>query len=71
MDATYLPLLLLDDFFSPPELLRLLPLLLPRARSLWASLFWLLALAPLLAASDRLLLPDDLELRDAIDISFE
>jgi hypothetical protein len=72
-DATYLPLLLLpDDLFSPPELLRLLPLLLPRARSLWASLFWLLALAPLLAASDRLLLlPEDLELRDAIDISFE
>lgn len=66
----YLLLLLPLDFFSPPWLLRLLlALLLPLARSLWASLFWLLAFAPLLAASDRLLLPpEDLELRDAIEM---
>jgi hypothetical protein len=64
-------LLRLEELFSPCWLLRLL--LLSRfalARSLWARLFWLLALAPLLAA---LLRPedddDDLELRDAIDIS--
>jgi hypothetical protein len=64
-------LLRLDDRRSPPELLRLLALLLPRARSAWASLFWLLARAPLLAAWARLLLllPEDLELRAAIDIS--
>ena len=52
-----LPLLALD-FFSPAWLLRLL--LLPRlalARSLCALLFWLLAFAPLPAASERLLLP--------------
>jgi hypothetical protein len=64
--SAYLLLLLAVDFFSPPMLLRLLPAL-PLARSLWASLFWLLALAPLLAASERLLLPEDFELRDAID----
>jgi hypothetical protein len=55
----------------------LLPLAL--ARSLWALLFWLLALPPLLAACARLDLPedeDDLEdeeeeeLRDAIACSF-
>jgi hypothetical protein len=67
--SDYLLLLLPDDFFSPPWLLRLLLPLLPRARSLCASLFWLLALAPLLAAWERLLLPEDFELRDAIDIS--
>jgi hypothetical protein len=60
------------DFFSPPWLLRLL---LPLARSLWARLFCVLALPPLLAASARLPLlrldgDDDLELRGAIDISF-
>jgi hypothetical protein len=54
----------------------LLALLLPRARSAWASLFWLLALAPLLAASARpllllLLLPEDLELREAMDTSLK
>jgi hypothetical protein len=47
-------------------------LLLPRlalARSACALLFWLLALPPLLAASDRPMLPDDdLELRDAIEM---
>jgi hypothetical protein len=68
-------LLLALDFFSPAWLLRLL-LLPPRlalARSLCALLFWLLAFAPLTAASERLLLPlllvegEDLELRDAID----
>jgi hypothetical protein len=69
----YLLLLLPDDFFSPPPMLaRLLPPLLPRARSVCASLFWLLARAPLLAAWERLLLlPEDFELRDAIDISLE
>jgi hypothetical protein len=61
------------DFFSPPWLLRLL---LPLARSLCALLFCELALPPLLAASARLPLlrlddDDDLELRDAIDISFD
>jgi hypothetical protein len=66
----YLLLLLLDDFFSPPMLARLLLPLLPRARSLCASLFLLLARAPLLAAWERLLLPEDFELRGAIDISF-
>ena len=70
----YLLLLLALDFFSPAWLLRLLLLLLlpPRlalARSLCALLFWLLAFAPLTAASERLLLVEgeDLELRDAID----
>jgi hypothetical protein len=64
----YLLLLLALDFFSP-TLLRLLALLLPLARSLWASLFWLLALAPLLAASERPLLPaEDLGIRDAIEM---
>jgi hypothetical protein len=57
------------------ELPRLLALLLPLARSLWARLFCVLALPPLLAAWARLLLPlleedDDFELRVAIDISF-
>jgi len=66
----YLPLLLPDDFFSPPMLARLLLPLLPRARSLCASLFLLRARAPLLAAWERLLLPEDFELRAAIDISF-
>jgi len=62
-------------------LLELLPrrLVLPRARSLCAALFWLLALAPLLPASERLMLLrpaldeedfDDEEERDAIDCSF-
>ena len=65
----YLLLLLPLDFFSPLVLLRLLELVLPLARSLWASLFWLLALAPLLAASERPLLPgEDLEVRDAIEM---
>jgi hypothetical protein len=69
--SCYLPLLLPDDFFSPPMLARLLLPLLPRARSLCASLFLLLARAPLLAAWERLLLlPEDFELRAAIDISF-
>jgi hypothetical protein len=68
----YLLLLLPVDFFSPlPMLARLLPLLLPLARSLCASLFWLLAFAPLLPAAERLLLPEDFELRDAIDHSLE
>jgi hypothetical protein len=55
--------------------LRLLSL--PRARSLFAWLFWLLAWAPRLAASGRLMLPPPLErdeededLRAAIDHSF-
>jgi hypothetical protein len=60
----------LDDFFSPLELLRLLALLLPRARSLCASLLRVLALPPLLAAWARL--EDErellLELRDAIEM---
>jgi hypothetical protein len=63
-------LLLPVDFFSPAWLLRLL--LLPRlalARSPCDLLLWLLALPPLLAASERLMLPDDdLELRDAIEM---
>jgi len=67
MAAAYLLLLLPLDFFWP--LPRLLALLLPLARSLCASLFWLLALAPLLAASERPLLPgEDVELRDAIEM---
>jgi hypothetical protein len=66
----YLLLLLPDDLFSPPMLARLELPLLPRARSLCASLFLLLARAPLLAAWERLLLPEDFELRGAIDISF-
>jgi hypothetical protein len=66
-------LLLLDDeLFS--LLPRLLALVLPLARSLWARLFCVLALPPLLAACARLPLPrleedDDLEVRGAIDIS--
>jgi hypothetical protein len=55
-------LLRLADFFSPPWLLRLLVLLLPRAlaRSLCALPFCVLALPPLLAAWARLEpLPDD------------
>lgn len=64
-------LLLRDELFSP--LLRLLALLLPLARSLWARLLCVLALPPLLAACARLLLPlleeDDFEVRGAIDIS--
>jgi hypothetical protein len=68
-------LLLALDFFSPAWLLRLLLPRLALARSLCALLFWLLAFAPLPAASERLLLPlllvegEDLELRDAIDRS--
>jgi hypothetical protein len=64
----------------PEELLRLPERLLPLAlaRSLWALLFCVLALPPLLAACARLILPeedeDDLEeeeeLRDAIACSF-
>jgi hypothetical protein len=55
-------------------------LLLPRARSLCAALFWLLARAPRLPASERLMVLrpdlededlDDDEERDAIDCSFE
>jgi hypothetical protein len=72
----YLLLLLALAFFSPAWLLRLLlPPRLALARSLCALLFWLLAFAPLPAASERLLLPlllvegEDLELRDAIDRS--
>jgi hypothetical protein len=68
--APHYLLLLFDELFSPCELLRLL--LLPRlalARSLCARLFWLLALGPLLAALLRPEDDDDLELRDAIDIS--
>jgi hypothetical protein len=62
----------LEDFFSRlEELERLLALLLPRARSLCASLFWLLARAPRLPASERLvLLPEreeEEEERDAIE----
>jgi hypothetical protein len=64
-------LLRLDERFSPCWLLRLLlaPPRLALARSLCALLFWLLALAPLLAALLRLEEDDDFELRDAIDIS--
>ena len=67
--AAYLLLLLPLDFFSPPWLLRLL---LALARSLRALLVWL-ALAPLLAASERPMLPpeededEDFELREAIE----
>jgi hypothetical protein len=69
----------LEDFFSRlDELERLLALLLPRARSLCASLFWLLARAPRLPASERLMVPPERELpereeeeeeRDAIENS--
>jgi hypothetical protein len=45
----------------------LLALLLPRARSLCASLFWLLARAPLLAASARPELLPERELLDDFD----
>jgi hypothetical protein len=77
--ADYL-LLLLEERLLPELELRLperllLPLAL--ARSLWALLFWVLALPPLLAACARLDLPDDEEdleeeeeLRDAIACSF-
>jgi hypothetical protein len=70
--VTYLLLLLDDELFS--LLPRLLALVLPLARSLWARLFCVLALPPLLAACARLPLPrleedDDLEVRGAIDIS--
>jgi hypothetical protein len=66
-------LLLRDELFSPCWLLRLL-LPLPLARSLWARLFCVLALPPLLAAWARLpaLRPedeDDFDERDAIDSS--
>jgi hypothetical protein len=71
-------LLLREEPFSPDGLPRLLALLLPVARSLWAWLFWVLALPPLLAAEARpLLLPprleedDDFGIRDAIDISLD
>jgi hypothetical protein len=69
----------LDDLLSRLELLPR-RLLLPRARSLCASLFWLLARAPRLPASERLmeLRPDfeeddldDEEERDAIDHSLD
>ena len=71
-------LLLLDERLLL-ELLRLPERLPPRAlaRSLWALLFWVLALPPLLAAWARLERPDDEEddleeeeeLRDAIACS--
>jgi hypothetical protein len=73
-------LLLREDLL--PELALRLPERLPPlalARSLWARLFWVLALPPLLAACARLDFPeedDDLEepedeeLRDAIACSF-
>ena len=68
----------LDDFFSRLEPDRELPLLLPLARSLCAELFLLLARAPRLPLSERLMpgfeLPRDLEdeeeERDAIENSF-
>jgi len=48
-----------EERFSPLLALpRLLALLLPRARSLCAWLFWLLARAPMLPASERLMPPD-------------
>ena len=71
-------LLLLEERLLP-ELLRLPERLVPRAlaRSLWALLFWVLALPPLLAACARLERPDDgedleeeeEELRDAMACS--
>ena len=65
----YLLLLLLLDFFSPPWLPRLLLPRLALARSLGALPLRLPALPPLLAASDRLMLPpDELEFRDAIEV---
>jgi hypothetical protein len=64
-------LLRFDELFSPCWLLRLLVPRLALARSLCARLFWLLALAPLLAALLRPEDDDDLELRDAIDISLD
>jgi hypothetical protein len=64
-------LLLPEDFFSPPWLARLLlPLLEALARSLCAALFWVLALPPLLAASDLPDEDDDFELPDFMEISF-
>ena len=67
----YLLLLLPPDFFSPAILLRLLVLsLLPLARSVFISVGCMMALAPLLAASERPLLPaEDLDLRDGIEVS--
>jgi hypothetical protein len=65
---------LLPELELEPELLR--RLVLARARSLCAVLLRLLAWAPLVPASDRLMLPrplereDEEELRDAIDHSF-
>jgi hypothetical protein len=63
----------LEGFFSRLDE-RLLALLLPRARSLCASLFWLLARAPRLPASDRLMLlperEEEDEERDAMGNSF-
>jgi hypothetical protein len=66
----YLLLLLPLDFFSPPELLRLLLLLplLAWLRSLWVSLLPLLDMLPLLPL---LFDEEDFELRDAIDISLD
>jgi hypothetical protein len=62
----------LGDFFSPLELLRLLVLALPRARSLGAGLVLLLALASLLEASERLVPPlEDFGLRAAIESSLK
>jgi hypothetical protein len=73
------------ELLREERLLELRPLLLPErlpplalARSLWALLFWVLALPPLLAAWARDIFPeeDDLEedeeeeLRDAIACSF-
>ena len=67
--CAYLLLLLPVDFFSLAWLLRLLVPRLALARSLGAWLFRLLALPPLLADSERLMPPEDFELRDAIDLS--
>jgi hypothetical protein len=62
----------LGDFFSPLELLRLLVLALPRARSLGAGLVLLLAFASLLEDSERLVPPlEDLGLRAAIESSLK
>jgi hypothetical protein len=72
-------LLLVEERLLPELLLRLPERLPPRAlaRSLWALLFWVLALPPLLAAWARLERPDvddegleeEEELRDAIACS--
>jgi hypothetical protein len=62
----------LGDFFSPLELLRLLVLALPRARSLGAGLVLLPALASLLEDSERLVPPlEDFGLRAAIESSLK